>query len=146
MLFISYHIFILYFLDLTTFLFSILLILCSLKISIFYGNFRIKPFKNPSQYMILLECTRHNRLRHDRTYRDSGDFWHIHCPYGGGAHYAYPHTLVPTWFKNVPPDLQATRPIARGPFKNRMANYSLCYCWHLLFFIFLQKPVLSPTH
>ena len=24
------------------------------KISIFYGNFRIKPFKNPSQYMLLL--------------------------------------------------------------------------------------------
>ena len=35
--------------------------------------------------------TRHNRLRPDRKYRDSGVGW--------GAHYAYPHTLVPTWFK-----------------------------------------------
>ena len=41
---------------------------------------------------------------------------------------AYQHMHTPTRFKNVPPDLQATRPIARGPFKNRMANYSLCYC------------------
>ena len=65
------------------------------KISIFYGNFRIKPFKNPSQYMLLLvpDITGSGPTEHIGTVGIFGTYIALT---GGGAHYAYLHTLVPT--------------------------------------------------
>ena len=59
----------------------------------FLRQFSDKAVQKPLTIHVIIS-TRHNRLRLDRIYRDSGDFLQIHYPYGAGrAHYAYPHTL-----------------------------------------------------
>ena len=57
----------------------------------FLWQFSDKAVQKPLTIHVIIS-TRHNRLRLDRIYRDSGDFLQIHYPYGAGrAHYAYPH-------------------------------------------------------